>query len=210
MQTETTTRRRDPAATRSQILETARKLFTEKGQAAVSMRDIASESGVTKSLIHHHFGTKDDLWAQVKESCLEGYFDGFMAMLKSQLPSSELLMNSVRHHFAFLRENPDIVRMFSWAQLEDEQPDTKLHAAVTSTGLRYIEEAQNNGLIRNDIDATSILVSTVGMVIHWFQGRNQFMRWRGEDPSCPQAAAAADERFIEDFVKLMSRAVSDN
>ncbi|HSH27916.1 MAG TPA: helix-turn-helix domain-containing protein [Wenzhouxiangella sp.] len=52
---------RDPELTRERILEAGFELFVDKGFAAVSMRQLANRSGVTKSLIHHHFNTKKTL-----------------------------------------------------------------------------------------------------------------------------------------------------
>ena len=51
-------RRYDPEGTRAAILEAARRIFVERGPAAVALSEIAEASGVTKSLIHHHFGSK--------------------------------------------------------------------------------------------------------------------------------------------------------
>jgi AcrR family transcriptional regulator len=48
--------------TRAEILTAARRLFAEEGFESVSMRRIASEAGVDPSLIHHYFGSKDDLF----------------------------------------------------------------------------------------------------------------------------------------------------
>ena len=48
--------------TRAEILAAARRLFAEEGYESVSMRRIASEAGVDPSLIHHYFGSKDDLF----------------------------------------------------------------------------------------------------------------------------------------------------
>ncbi|HEY1093877.1 MAG TPA: TetR family transcriptional regulator [Glycomyces sp.] len=48
--------------TRAEILAAARRLFAEGSFEAVSMRRIATEAGVDPSLIHHYFGSKDDLF----------------------------------------------------------------------------------------------------------------------------------------------------
>ncbi|WP_030161168.1 TetR/AcrR family transcriptional regulator [Glycomyces sp. NRRL B-16210] len=48
--------------TRAEILAAARRLFAEEGIESVSMRRIAAEAGVDPSLIHHYFGSKDDLF----------------------------------------------------------------------------------------------------------------------------------------------------
>ena len=48
--------------TRAEILAAARRLFADEGYESVSMRRIAAEAGVDPSLIHHYFGSKDDLF----------------------------------------------------------------------------------------------------------------------------------------------------
>ena len=47
------------------VLQSAADLFSERGPAATSLRDIAVRSNVNHGLIHRHFGTKDALVAAV-------------------------------------------------------------------------------------------------------------------------------------------------
>jgi AcrR family transcriptional regulator len=57
-------RGRRPGApdTRAAILAAARELFATQGYAGTSVRSIAAAAGVDGSLVHHYFGTKDDLF----------------------------------------------------------------------------------------------------------------------------------------------------
>ena len=57
-----TGRRAGSPQTREAILESARKLFAAKGFAASSMRQIAADAGVDAALVHHYFGSKDQLF----------------------------------------------------------------------------------------------------------------------------------------------------
>ena len=51
-----------PAAkTRTLIIDTAEKLFAERGVEGTSVRDIVHEAGVNLGAINYHFGTKDAL-----------------------------------------------------------------------------------------------------------------------------------------------------
>jgi AcrR family transcriptional regulator len=50
---------------RAQILDCARRLFSERSYAAVSTSDIAREAGVARGLLHHYFGTKRELYLEV-------------------------------------------------------------------------------------------------------------------------------------------------
>ncbi len=48
--------------TRRAILAAARQRFAEVGYAGASVRAIAASAGVDAALVHHYFGTKDDLF----------------------------------------------------------------------------------------------------------------------------------------------------
>ena len=59
--------RLSPAARRAEILETAGRLFAERGYAAVSASEVARQAGVTPGLLHHYFGGKRGLLATLVE-----------------------------------------------------------------------------------------------------------------------------------------------
>lgn len=49
--------------TRDRILASARELFSRNGIGNTSIRSIASGAGVDSALVHHYFGTKEQLFA---------------------------------------------------------------------------------------------------------------------------------------------------
>lgn len=56
---------------KKQILDTAEKLFSDKGYAATSIRRIADQSGVNPALVHYYFGQKKVLLQSVLDRALE-------------------------------------------------------------------------------------------------------------------------------------------
>ena len=48
--------------TRAAILEAARGLFASSGLSGTSVRAVAAKAGVDPALVHHYFGTKEDLF----------------------------------------------------------------------------------------------------------------------------------------------------
>jgi AcrR family transcriptional regulator len=62
-------RGRRPGApdTRAAILASARALFAEHGYAGTTVRAVATAAGVDGALVHHYFGTKQDLFLAALE-----------------------------------------------------------------------------------------------------------------------------------------------
>ncbi|MDP1875489.1 TetR/AcrR family transcriptional regulator [Phenylobacterium sp.] len=76
-------RTRNAAATRTAILEAARRRFAHEGYDQTGLRDIAGDAGVDAALISRYFGGKDELFAEVLACSpniaefLEGDREGF-------------------------------------------------------------------------------------------------------------------------------------
>ena len=62
--------RTESAGTRDRILDAAREEFSERGYEKTSVRGIAKSAGVDSALVHHYFGTKE----QVFEAAVEVAF----------------------------------------------------------------------------------------------------------------------------------------
>ncbi|THA76285.1 TetR/AcrR family transcriptional regulator [Streptomyces sp. A0642] len=56
---------------RTRILEAARTEFAERGYDKTSVRGIAKAAGVDAALVHHYFGTKDEVFAAAIELSFE-------------------------------------------------------------------------------------------------------------------------------------------
>lgn len=63
------TRGRRPGApdTRAEVLAAARASFAEKGFRGTTIRAVAAAAGVDPALVHHYFGSKDDLFLAALE-----------------------------------------------------------------------------------------------------------------------------------------------
>jgi AcrR family transcriptional regulator len=76
----------DAAGTRDRILDAARQQFSESGFEKTSVRAIAKAAGVDAALVHHYFGTKEQVFEaavevafapamKVRDAVLEGPLD---------------------------------------------------------------------------------------------------------------------------------------
>jgi AcrR family transcriptional regulator len=53
--------------TRGQILDSARESFARRGFSGTTIRGVATAAGVDPALVHHYFGSKDDLFLAALE-----------------------------------------------------------------------------------------------------------------------------------------------
>lgn len=60
---------------REDILRAAEELFATRSPSSVSLREIAEHGGFQHSLITRHFGTKDELLAEVIRRTLDSYIE---------------------------------------------------------------------------------------------------------------------------------------
>lgn len=198
-------RRRDPEATRKAILDAAEHLFTCHGPAATSISGVAREAGVTKSLIHHHFGTKDELWNEVQDRHFGQYFEIQMKLLEQSESTESLLEESLIAYFRFLQQHPQSVRFMSWRVVEDE--DTQCAAdpekQLFEIGIRKIQEAQQEGRIRDDLEPFFIIKTLIALPFSWFQTHCLTMSMLDSEIDAPDL----DERYLRDTVKIFLEGV---
>lgn len=80
-------RRPGPSSSRDDILAAARVLFGARGYDKASIRAIAGEAGVDPALVHHFFGTKEELFAAAMEFPIDPatFLPGIIAGPRAQL-----------------------------------------------------------------------------------------------------------------------------
>jgi TetR/AcrR family transcriptional regulator len=196
-------RRRDPDATRLAILDSAETIFVEKGFAAASMSDIAAHAAVTKSLIHHHFGSKEELWLEVKRRSLEEYIKAQSAIMASTTADRETLAESMRIYFHFLEHNPGFVRLSAWMNLEDPKLSAPANPDLLHRGVERLRKAQAQGAFRSDVDAWHIMFTVFALSNYWFQARHA----HGHEIYADRDPGVADRKFLDDTLKILLEGV---
>jgi len=195
-------RRPDPVASRHAILEAARECFSATGYAGTSMHDIAAAAGVTQSLIHHHFGPKDALWADVRRHVFGQYLAQQRAVLEAIARDASELRHALEGYFRFLAGRPDVLRLVAWLELDPapeaspgpaQGPDLRSELrALHEHGTRVIEGLQAQGRVRRDQPARHLLVALLGLVRNWFEERNLV-----QDESDPKQVAEVDAAYLQ-------------
>lgn len=82
--------------TRKKILDTALKLFSDKGFEAVGVQEIAQECNLTKPSLYYYFNSKSG----ILEGIMTEYVDPFIADLKKSISNDEGIESSLKN-FAY-------------------------------------------------------------------------------------------------------------
>lgn len=98
----------DPPAKR-EILSAALKLFSKRGLAATSIRDIAEESGYTNPALYKHFESKEELALHLFETCHARIWTSCAEALASGEGFEEKLDAYVGRWLELLDEYPEVL-----------------------------------------------------------------------------------------------------
>jgi len=160
------------------------------------MHDIAAAAGVTQSLIHHHFGAKDALWRDVRRDAVLAYHERIEAAFAASDGPSRAVMADL---FAHLAEEPHLMRLVAWVELEGEAV-----SLGCPTALACIAEAQARGRVRADVSAAHLLTAFLGVVRTWFADRNLVA-----DESDAEGLRKTDAAYLDAAWSVFSRGAVD-
>jgi AcrR family transcriptional regulator len=174
-----TSRQRQAAARREQILKTALGLFAAQGFDATSTRQIAKEAGIAEGLIFHYFPTKASLLTAILEDRLEGR-RAFRSELRPLLedagrkPTAEVLRALASGWLATLRRDEEIVVvLFTTAQINPEVREAWQALIREGTELLtgYLAARVEAGELREDLPLETAATMFVSSLMIFFLAR---------------------------------------
>ncbi len=97
--------------TRKQILDASLRLFSEKGFARTTVRDIAQQAGITDAAIYYHFESKRELLDALVEE--RGFLNSLRSLeeLSADPPLIETLRWTARGAINLMDDNRDFLRL---------------------------------------------------------------------------------------------------
>ena len=202
-------KKRDPEATRSAILDAAETLFLEKGFGQTALSSIARQAGVTKSLIHHHFGSKEKLWDEVKVRRFAEYAEQQAAIIGQGDVGLDLFLKSIEAYFRFLQQHPEIARLMAWMSIEEKSDcvsELDVGGALVAHGAELVRHAQSKGILRDDVDPVHMILAAFSLASQWFHDRAHYCaHGMFGDISDPERL---DDIYLETILKLIKRGIS--
>ncbi len=207
--TETQTERNRPRKarrgplTRKQILDASLRLFSEKGFARTSVRDIARGAGITDAAIYYHFSSKRDLFEALFE---ERGITSALSTLENvtiDQPLRETLAGIAIAAQGIMQRNKDFMRVLLSEAMSEDPVATEDYRRVTerwrNAQARILREFVGRGDLPGidvDVAARQLVVLSVGPFMDaLMSGQDQ----DGEEPSPDLLARVRSgvERFVD-------------
>ncbi len=171
--TETTAGRMSGDERRTQILEVAIKLFSQRGFSGTTTKEIAKSAGVSEAMVFKHFANKEELYSAILDlkACDRHAQNRFEELVGKTVAKDDfgvfytMALNALDYHSAdsgFLRlmlhsalEEHDLARMFFESFITDKYKFLG----------DYIKQRQADGAFR-EIEPLVVVRAFMGMFVH--------------------------------------------
>jgi AcrR family transcriptional regulator len=156
------TERVDAQRNRQKVLETADRLFAERG-TAVSLGEIATAAGVGAGTVYRHFPTKDALLATVLDHRMRQLDEFGREALRGGDPEGAFF--AYLHHIAEQAlVNRVICEALAWRQDWQEPAKADGRCVIDTPLAVLLSRAQDAGAVRRDLDAEDVRALLAGFV----------------------------------------------
>lgn len=163
---------------KDEIIYVAGKLMTLKGYDATTMLDIASEVGMLKGSLYHHFSSKEEIFFNVINKGIDALYNSAKEIFESKAPPMEKLRKIIIIHSLHLMNNNDSMVVF----LKEKNKEFFEHSNAKQYMMKrdfyegfirqILKEGKEQGLIPAEIDTKLTTFCILGMLnwlIQWYR-----------------------------------------
>ena len=184
--------------TKEVLLKTATDLFSRKGYAATSIRDIGAKGGISSSIIYHYFKNKEEILFTI-------IFSESQELIKSLLEIENRVSDPVECLKEMLKEQSIIFSLkgkkgdrllLETDQLRGKRREIiqNIQRGIYEIYKRVIKRIKDQGLLKDKIDQTVIIFSIFGII-------NSFHLWYRK------SGRLSEEEVAEGMLKIVLNAI---
>jgi TetR/AcrR family transcriptional regulator, cholesterol catabolism regulator len=167
-------------ATVDKLIEVAVDLFSVKGFAGTSIRDIARNMNMTMGAIYNYFSRKDDLFFFIVEKTVRAAKEELLGIAEMDLPPMERFELMLRVHFTNIGTH---LKESSITFLEDEHynPEKKKRVReeqneFTDLYVKEIERLKDAGFINSSVPSRILvlnILATLTFFVRWYNPKGR-------------------------------------
>lgn len=188
--------------TKQRILAAAEAEFLVRGYDRSRMQAIADRAQINKAMLHYHFGSKDELFAQVFREKAKLFFPKLEASLREQGDFIALACCFVDVYVAHLIENPFLPAYLFQVSANHVELLEQVRFDFPRAFVAAFEAAVESKAIRPH-DPRQFVVSLLGMCVMPFVAKNLIKGFLGLDEGAYRALLLARADEIKRYVTLL-------
>lgn len=173
---------------RSQILQSAINLFSQRGFNGTTTKEIAKAAGISEAMVFRHFATKNELYDAILEykACHSGQSmpweeNSIVSQAIERNDDYEVFYNLALNAMKKHQEDEDFMRLLFHSALEEHTLSDKFFdefvVRIYEFISAYITKRQKDGAMR-EVEPKIVIRAFLGMLIHhslnnilWDKGR---------------------------------------
>lgn len=154
---------------KKQIYEVAARLFSEKGFAGTSVRDLATAVGLLPSSLYSHIRSKDQLLEEICMGCARDFIVSLDHILEESNQPKIILSKLIELHINMALDNKASITVFNeeWRHLA--APQLEIFRALRKEYENKVTDVINNGIKSGEIKSLDprIVLNTILSSTRW-------------------------------------------
>ncbi|MCW5730331.1 MAG: TetR family transcriptional regulator [Alphaproteobacteria bacterium] len=166
-------RRRDAEHSRQLILNTALRHFASRGYDGARVDDIVAETHLSKNMLYHYYGSKEELFVAVLEVMYERLRGQHGKVSMANLEPVEALKRLIAETAKSLLRTPEIIsilnaeNLYKAVHIKTSRKIRMIYDPFFEDLNQILRKGREAGAFRSDIDALQLYISLSSLVYHY-------------------------------------------
>lgn len=199
-----------------QIIETAERLFAERGFDGTSVRDIADEAGVNVAMISYYFGSKEKMMEALFELRVGSVKIRVESLIKDEsLSPLEKVNMLIDEHIDRVMQKQCFHKIMMGVVATNKNPailkaanSVKIRNAEVVTEL--IKDGQKKGVFKKKIDVILMINTMVGTVSQTMMSQTYYREFNKQQDMPDEEFELLLKRRLSIHIKTLFKAILTN
>jgi AcrR family transcriptional regulator len=202
---------RDPARTRSKILDAATVEFARYGLGGARVDRIAERAGANKRMLYYYFGSKEALFLAALEESYAHIRNAERQLDLEHRDPREALKRLVEFTWRYYLEHPEFMTLLNSENLhkgrhvQRSQRVRQLHSPLVETLRAILRRGERQRLFRPGVDPVQLYISIAGEGYFYLSNRYTLSRIFDRDLMAPRALAGRARHITQTILNSVKR-----